>query len=316
MTAPSGPTRRHVLIGMLSTAALGMVGCSPIGDPTPSPTGSSSPAAPTASPGPEPSESPEPDPIPEDEPAPALPSRADIVEEFSHLTPREWGMEVPGIVLAVQPGTALTLDACGGPYGSDVDWRILDLLMRHEVPATLFLNSRWIEANRDLAHDLAAVPFFLLANHGTSHKPLSVTGQGAYGIAGTASVGEVYDEVAVNHELLGELTGTAPTFFRAGTAHMDEVAVAIVRALGEVPVNFTVNVDAGATANPDQVGAVLAGAGDGDICLAHMNQPEAPAGAGWEWGLEQLLDSGAHLATLAELDLLLPPTVLEGWPRS
>lgn len=302
MTTPTGPTRRSLLTGILSTAALGLVGCSPIGDPVPSPT------APTTPPAPEPSEpEPAPDGDPEEEPTPALPSRADTVEEFSHLTPLEWGLEVSGVVLAAHVGTALTLDACGGPYGSGVDWRILDLLMRREVPATLFLNSRWIEANRDLAHDLAAVPFFLLANHGTSHQPLSVTGQGAYGISGTADVGEVYDEVAVNHELLGELTGTAPTFFRAGTAHMDEVAAAIVHALGEVPVNFTINVDAGATANPDQVGAALAGAGDGDICLAHMNQPEAPAGAGWEWGLEQLLDSDAHLATLAELDLLLPP---------
>lgn len=240
---------------------------------------------------------------PPDPPAavPGPPPRAAVVQEFSHLVPQEWGMEVSGTVTSVTAGVALTFDACGGPHGSGFDHSILDLLLREEVPATMFLNSRWIEANRTLARDLAEVPFLLLANHGTEHRPLSVTGRSAYGISGTRDVGEVYDEVTINHEVLGSLTGTPPGFFRAGTAHMDEVATAVVRRVGEVPVNFTVNVDAGATASAEQVAAAVVGAGDGDICLAHINQPSSPASAGWARALPRLLDSGLRLGTLADL---------------
>lgn len=46
----------------------------------------------------------------------------------------------------------LTFDACGGPYGSGYDQKLLDFLNKEEkVEATLLLNSRWLEANPELA---------------------------------------------------------------------------------------------------------------------------------------------------------------------
>lgn len=232
------------------------------------------------------------------------PTRAEIIDQFGHLTPTEWGLVVTGVVTGVHRGVALTFDACGGPSGSGVDEQILELLLRHEVPATLFLNLRWINANPALTQELHQVPHFELANHGSAHVPLSVTGRSAYGIPGTNSVGEVVDEVRANTERLAEITGVAPRYFRAGTAHLDEVAAQVVRALGQVPVNFTVNVDAGATARAQQVAAAVAGARAGDICLAHMNRPASEVGAGWRMGLPLLLDSGVRLGTLSESGLL------------
>ena len=66
------------------------------------------------------------------------------------------------------------------------------------VGPTLFVNARWIEANLRKFRRLAADPLFEIANHGTEHRPLSVTGRSAYGIAGTSSVAQVVDEVMVN----------------------------------------------------------------------------------------------------------------------
>jgi peptidoglycan/xylan/chitin deacetylase (PgdA/CDA1 family) len=40
------------------------------------------------------------------------------------------------------------------------------------VPATLFVNARWIEANPRQFRQLAADPLFEIANHGTEHRPL------------------------------------------------------------------------------------------------------------------------------------------------
>jgi peptidoglycan/xylan/chitin deacetylase (PgdA/CDA1 family) len=93
---------------------------------------------------------------------------------------------------------ALTFDACGGPGGSGYDRALIDFLRRREIPATLFINSRWIDANPAIFRRLAAEPLFEIANHGTRHRPLSVTGRSAYGIPGTRSAAEVYDEISAS----------------------------------------------------------------------------------------------------------------------
>ena len=118
------------------------------------------------------------------------------------------------------------------------------------MPATLFLNSRWIDANPAASGHLAGEPLFEIANHGTRHLPLSVTGRSAYGISGTRNAGEVYDEVALNQAKLSRLLGVPPRFFRAGTAYCDDVAARIVTAMADRLVSFSVNGDGGATFTP------------------------------------------------------------------
>jgi peptidoglycan/xylan/chitin deacetylase (PgdA/CDA1 family) len=179
-----------------------------------------------------------------------------VIARYGRVRPTAWGINIPGAVSTL-PATdrviALTFDACGGPHGSGYDRALLNFLRRRRVPATLFLNSRWIDANIPAFRGLAADPLFEIANHGTRHRPLSVTGRSAYGIPGTRDAGEVFDEVAGNRDELGALLGRPPRFFRSGTAHHDDVAARIVADLGERVVGFDVNGDAGATFSPDQV---------------------------------------------------------------
>lgn len=231
----------------------------------------------------------------------ALPSRAAIIAEFSGQVPEQWGMEVDGVVLrTASAGIALTFDACGGPHGSDYDEALVATLIHTGTPATLFLNSRWIEANPATTRALAANPLFELANHGTRHVPLSVTGNQAYGITGTASVAELYDEVAENQELLTGLMGTPPRFFRSGTAHLDDVAAQVVRAMGLVPVNFDVNADAGATFSASQVYTATTAATAGSISIGHVNQPGSGTAAGIAQAIPALREAGASFVTLGE----------------
>ncbi len=138
----------------------------------------------------------------------------------------------------------MSLDACGGPGGDGVDTELLAFLADEAVPATLFVNARWIEANSDVFDELVAEPRFEIANHGTEHRPLSVEGRSAYGIAGTASPEEVVAEVAGAQRRIAEATGLAPRHFRSGTAHDDDVALRIVRDLGLECVNYDVLGDA------------------------------------------------------------------------
>ena len=140
------------------------------------------------------------------------------------------------------------------------------------MPATLFLNSRWIDANPAVFRRLAGEPLFEIANHGTRHLPLSVTGRSAYGITGTRDAGQVYDEVAQN-QALTRLLGVPPRFFRAGTAYSDDVAAQIVTAMGDHLVTFSVNGDAGASFAPWQVQSTVTAAPAGSVVLCHMNHP-------------------------------------------
>jgi peptidoglycan/xylan/chitin deacetylase (PgdA/CDA1 family) len=230
-------------------------------------------------------------------------TRAQVVARYGHLKPRSWGFEAPGVVQALPTSRrviALTFDACGGPGGSGYDHKLIDFLRRREVPATLFLNSRWIDANPAAFRRVAREPLFEIANHGTRHRPLSVTGRSAYGIAGTRNAGEVYDEVARNQIKLTRLLGVPPRFFRSGTAYCDDVAARIVTDLGERFVSFSVNGDAGATFTPDQVRLAVTAAGPGSIVICHMNHPEAGTARGIAEAIPRLLASGYRFVRLSD----------------
>lgn len=234
-------------------------------------------------------------------PAP-LPSRDEIMAGYGARTPEQWGMEVDGVVLRSEAQSAVvTFDACGGRHGSGYDEALIAVLRRLQVPATLFLNLRWIEANPGIARELAADPLFELANHGAEHKPLSVSGAEAYGIAGTASAGEVFDEVLGGRAGVAELTGAPPLWFRSGTAHVDDVAVEIVAELGQRVVNFDINADAGATFSPGQVREAMQGARAGSICIGHFNRPGSGTADGMAEALPRLLDGGLAFARLREV---------------
>ncbi len=230
-----------------------------------------------------------------DEPEPEL--DPDLLD----AEPREWGERVTGVRIRLdtdEPVIALTFDACGGTGGNGYDAQLIEHLRAAAVPATLFLNARWIEANPATAGELADDELFELANHGTEHRPISVTGREAYGIAGTASAQAVVDEVLGCQRLLTELDGTAPRHFRAGTAYGDEVAVAVVRDLGLEVVNFDVLGDAGATFSAVEVEQALLGARPGSIALLHMNRPGSGTAEGVATAIPRLRDRGFAFTTL------------------
>ncbi len=229
-----------------------------------------------------------------------------IDPELADAQPQEWGERVTGVrtrLATDEPKVALTFDACGGGAGDGYDAALIEHLRDAAVPATLFLNARWIEANRTIARDLARDGRFELANHGTEHRPISVTGREAYGIAGTTSASGVVDEVMGCQRLLTDLTGTAPRHFRAGTAYGDEVAVAVVRQLGLEVVNFDVLGDAGATFSAAEVERALLDCRPGSIALLHMNAPGGGTAAGVAAAIGRLRERGLTFTTLGDHDL-------------
>lgn len=225
------------------------------------------------------------------------------MEKYQDVAPGAFGVEVSGVKLSVPEGSdevALTLDACGGPAGSAVDEALLRTLRDLGVPVTLFINQRWAQANPATMEDLVAEPLFEIQNHGTHHLPLSVTGQSAYGLDGTTSAAEVYDEVMGNQDFLRAEYGVTCRYFRSGTAHLDETSAQICHDLGLTPVNFTINLDNGATLPAQSVAARAAEFSPADIVLGHVNNPASGTGPGLAQALPQLLAEDVRFTTLEE----------------
>jgi peptidoglycan/xylan/chitin deacetylase (PgdA/CDA1 family) len=237
-------------------------------------------------------------------PAKELPFK--MLKQHSLAKPLQWGENTVGVkhrLVTNNKVVALTFDACGGIDGSGYDKKLIDYLIKEQIPATLFMNGRWIDANPEIFHQLAANPLFEIENHGAEHKPLSVTGKSAYGIKGTSDAQEVNDEVRLNAQKIEKLTGRKPKFFRSGTAYYDEVAVQIVESLGEEAVNFNVLGDAGATFSKIQIVHALEGVKPGSIVISHMNHPEKQTAEGIEASVPLLRKKGYSFVKLEDYEL-------------
>ncbi|WP_078554106.1 polysaccharide deacetylase family protein [Bacillus alkalicellulosilyticus] len=222
----------------------------------------------------------------------------------SHST--SWGENVTGVKTTFYTENkeiALTFDACGGQYGSGYDEKLIDFLTKEQIPATLFINKRWITENEELFVELAENRLFQIENHGTEHLPLSVNGRTAWGIQGTNSPEEVFWEVVGNQEEVKRITGRYPTMFRSGTAYYDDVAVEIVEDIGLQVVNYSLLGDAGATFSSQKVKHALLQAKPGDIALLHMNQPQSGTAQGVIEAIPILEEAGFSFVTLEGYEL-------------
>ena len=64
---------------------------------------------------------------------------------------------------------ALTFDACPTGKPDEYDEKVIDVLLREQVPATLFMSGRWVEKNMEKAKFLASQPQFEIAAHSYYH---------------------------------------------------------------------------------------------------------------------------------------------------
>ncbi|TYS70965.1 polysaccharide deacetylase family protein [Sutcliffiella horikoshii] len=198
---------------------------------------------------------------------------------------------------------ALTLDACGGENGSGYDEDLISFLVENKIKADLFVNARWIDEQYEAFVELAANPLFTIQNHGTEHKPLSVTPRSAWGISSTSSQDEIVAEIMENQIKIFEITGEIPQYFRSGTAFYDDTAVQIAEDLGVQVVNFDVIGDGGATFTKEEVSQEMLKANPGSIIILHMNQPQSDTAEGVKDAVMALLEQGFSFVHLHEYDL-------------
>lgn len=229
-----------------------------------------------------------------------------ISERFINRKATQWGENVPGVRTRLdtkEKVVALTLDACGSAKGKGVDTVLMDFLAQEQIPATLFINARWIDANQELFRRLAANPLFEIGNHGMWHKPASTSGRSIYGIAGTKDARELVDEIELNARKIEAITGRRPVLYRSGTAYYDELAIEIASALGHQVAGYSILGDAGATFSSAQVTTALLKARAGDVALLHMNHPESGTGAGIMAAVPEMKRRGFRFVRMSDYPL-------------
>lgn len=229
-----------------------------------------------------------------------------MIEQYASKKPHDWGENVPGVrahLATNEKIIALTFDACGSSKGKGFDAALIDFLEQEQIPATLFINARWIDANPVIFRTLAKNPLFEIANHGLHHKPASINGRSAYGIKGTTSVGELVDEIELNARKIESITGKRPLLYRSGTAYYDDIAVKIAQSLGHQVAGYSVLGDAGATYSRQQVTNALISSHPGDIVLCHFNHPESGTAAGIKAAIPVLQNLGFRFVRMSDYHL-------------
>jgi len=170
---------------------------------------------------------------------------------------------------------ALTLDACGG----QTDTRILSALVDNRIPATIFVTGIWLKRNAAAVEIMRAHPdLFELENHGGHHIPAVDTPRKIYGIRSAGSPEAVQAEVESGAAALARTGEPAPKWFRGATAEYSPSAIAMIRKLGFKIAGFSINGDGGSLLGARQTARRIAAAKDGDVIIAHINQPTHAAG--------------------------------------
>ena len=190
---------------------------------------------------------------------------------------------------------AITLDACMGK----TDFRILDALVREHIAATIFVTARWLKHNpQSLAILLANPDLFEIENHGENHVPAVDEPVAIYGIPAAGSKEAVIREVEGGRQAIVAATGSQPHWFRGATAKYTASSVATINGLGERVAGYSVNGDGGSLLGAAMTAKHISAAKDGDVVIAHINQPTHAAGEGVVKGLLALKARGVVFTRL------------------
>jgi peptidoglycan/xylan/chitin deacetylase (PgdA/CDA1 family) len=187
------------------------------------------------------------------------------------------------------PYVALTLDACMGR----TDERILTALIDNHIRATVFVTARWIKYNAKAVVQLKEHPdLFEIENHGAMHVPAVDVPRSVFGLASAGSPQAVRDEVTIGASAIEKTFGHKPQWFRGATGNYTTSSLKEIDALHFKLGGFSVLGDGGASFSSIHAASVISKAKDGDVIVAHINQPEKPAGLGVIAGVLKLKKAG------------------------
>lgn len=192
-----------------------------------------------------------------------------------------------------KPSVALTFDLCQKPeLPSWFDQGIVDVLTKHNVPATFFMGGDWMRTHVDETLMLASNPRFELGNHSWSHPDLP-----------GLSEETISNETVKTQNLLYELTGRQSKLFRLPAGLYDDLTLSVIAWHGLYTIQWDVETgDPDPTIDAERMNwAVQTRVQNGSIIIMHAN------GRGWHTAealpemIEYLQDQGYTLVTVSQL---------------
>ncbi|KRB50433.1 polysaccharide deacetylase [Rhizobium sp. Root708] len=194
---------------------------------------------------------------------------------------------------------ALTFDACMGK----ADDRILSVLVRERIPATIFVTARWLKHNpQALQVFLQNQDLFELENHGQNHIPAVDTPVSIYGIASAGSPEAVRQEVQGGADAMRAAGIAQPRWFRGSTAKYDLSSIVQIREMGYRIAGYSVNGDGGSLLGAAVTEKRISSARDGDVVISHINQPTHAAGEGVAKAILDLKAKGVEFVRLQDVE--------------
>jgi peptidoglycan/xylan/chitin deacetylase (PgdA/CDA1 family) len=187
---------------------------------------------------------------------------------------------------------ALTFDACPAGTPDEYDEKVIEILLREKVPATLFLGGRWVEKNVEKARFLASRPQFEIANHSFYHPHMLEKDDD-----------RVLRELKRTQALIKKVTGKTPRYFRPPYGEVDERVAKLAAEAGLVTIQYDL-----ASGDPDTnlsaqniVRVVLRDAQGGSIIVFHMNRKGVHTAEVLPEVIQGLRQKGFALVTVGEL---------------
>ncbi len=187
---------------------------------------------------------------------------------------------------------ALTFDSCPTNLADEFDQQVINILLRDNVPATLFLSGRWVEKHPEQARYLAEKPQFEIAAHSYYHPHLL-----------EKSDDRVLREMKKTQSIIRKTTGKTPKYFRPPFGEVDERVAKIAASAGLTTIQFDI-----ASGDPDPglspqrvVRRVLRDAKGGSIIVFHMNRKGVHTAEMLPEIIRGLREKGFTLVTVGEM---------------
>jgi peptidoglycan/xylan/chitin deacetylase (PgdA/CDA1 family) len=187
---------------------------------------------------------------------------------------------------------ALTFDACPTSLPDEYDEKVIDVLIRERVPATLFMSGRWVEKNPGKAKFLATRPQFEIADHSYYHPHMTEKPDD-----------RDLRELKRTQAIIKKTTGKTPHYFRPPFGEVDERVAKLACDAGLTTIQYDI-----ASGDPDPklspkkiVAGVLQNAKNGSIIVFHMNRKGVHTAELLPEVIHGLRKKGFELVTVREL---------------
>ena len=187
---------------------------------------------------------------------------------------------------------ALTFDACPTSKEDEYDERVIEVLIREKVPATLFMSGRWVEKNVERAKHLAGQPQFEIGNHAFWHPHMLEKDDE-----------RIVRELRRTQTIIKKVTGKRPKYFRPPFGEADERLARLAFQAGLITVQYDIasgDSDPGLSAKRI-ARAVVNDAKGGSIVVFHMNGNGVRTAEALPEIIKGLREKGFELVTVGEM---------------